>query len=159
MIFLSLQTAVVVSIIIVVAVQYALALFCLLKLAYLDITKKEYVLWNLFILLIFFIGDAVFLVYWFKVKDEKRIPPFVPSEDKEENDKSDGDSDDSGDEKAPDTAPESGDGKAEASESGDGAQTPAEKNDSASETPKPKQDDGRTSEDIVEAETEEKDQE
>ncbi len=64
-------------IIVVVALQYALALFCLLKLAYLDIPKKQYVLWNLFILLVFFIGAAVFIVYYSKVKDTKKIPPYV----------------------------------------------------------------------------------
>lgn len=74
----TLPTYGVVIIIAVIAVQYAFALFCLLKLAYLDISKKEYTLWNLFILLVFFIGGAVFLVYWFKVKDTKRIPPFTP---------------------------------------------------------------------------------
>lgn len=78
MISATLPTYAVVIIIAVIAVQYAFALFCLLKLAYLDISKKEYVLWNLFILLVFFIGGAVFLVYWFKVKDTKRIPPFTP---------------------------------------------------------------------------------
>ncbi len=74
----ALPTYAVVIIIVVIAVQYAYALFCLLKLAYLDISKKEYVLWNLFILIVFFIGGTVFLIYWSKVKDEKRIPPYTP---------------------------------------------------------------------------------
>ena len=78
----ALQTPVVVAIIIVIAVQYAFALFCLLKLAYLDITKREYVLWNLFILLVFFIGGIAFLVYYYKVGKDKRIPPYVPESDK-----------------------------------------------------------------------------
>ena len=78
----ALQTPVVVAIIIVIAVQYAFALFCLLKLAYLDITKREYVLWNLFILLVFFIGGIAFLVYYYKVGKDKRIPPYVPEADK-----------------------------------------------------------------------------
>lgn len=80
----TLPTYAVIIIIAVVAVQYGFALFCLLKLAYLDISKKEYVLWNLFILLIFFIGGIVFLVYWFKVKDTKRIPPYTPSSEQAE---------------------------------------------------------------------------
>ena len=67
-------------IIAIVIVQYGLALFCLLKLAYLDLTKKEYVLWNVFILIVFFIGDIAFLIYYGKVKDTKRIPPYVPEE-------------------------------------------------------------------------------
>lgn len=80
--FLSaLQTPVVVAIIIVVAVQYAFALFCLLKLAYLDISKRDYVLWNLFILLVFFIGGIAFLVYYYKVGKNKRIPPYTPEAD------------------------------------------------------------------------------
>lgn len=77
--FLSaLQPYVVGIIIAIVAVQYAIATFCLLKLAYLDISKREYVLWNLFILLVFFVGDAVFLAYYFRVKDTKKIPPYTP---------------------------------------------------------------------------------
>ncbi|MCH5162179.1 MAG: hypothetical protein J1G38_01665 [Clostridiales bacterium] len=77
--FLSaLEPYVVVILIVIVALQYAFALFCLLKLAYLDITKREYVLWNLFILLVFFIGDIAFLVYYYKKGKEKTIPPYVP---------------------------------------------------------------------------------
>lgn len=79
MTFLCLETPAVISIIAVVLVQYALATFCLLKLAFLDVSKKEYVLWNLFILLVFFIGDIAFLIYWSKVKDKKRIPPLPPA--------------------------------------------------------------------------------
>lgn len=82
MLISAISTKAVIGIIIaIVAVQYGIALFCLLKLAYLDLTKKEYVLWNLFILLVFFIGDIAFLIYYSKVKDTKRIPPYVPSED------------------------------------------------------------------------------
>ncbi len=80
--FLSAIEPYVVGIIIgIVAVQYGIALFCLLKLAYLDISKREYVLWNLFILLVFFIGDAVFLIYLHKVGKDKKIPPYVPAAD------------------------------------------------------------------------------
>lgn len=72
--FLSaLQGYIVAIIVCIVVLQYAFALFCLLKLAYLDLPKKYYVLWNLFVLLIFFIGGAVFLVYYFK-HPELRIP-------------------------------------------------------------------------------------
>lgn len=72
--FLSaLQTYVTVIIVAVVVLQYAFALFCLLKLAYLDIDKKFYILWNLFILVVFFIGGAVFLVYYYK-HPELRVP-------------------------------------------------------------------------------------
>lgn len=86
--FLSLETYAVISIIAVVLVQYSLAMFCLYKLAFLDISKKQYVLWNLFILLVFFVGDIAFLIYWFKVKNTKRIQPFtsetVEKEEKED---------------------------------------------------------------------------
>ena len=72
--FLSaLQGYIVAIIVCIVVLQYAFALFCLLKLAYLDLAKKNYILWNLFILLIFFIGGAVFLVYYYK-HPELRIP-------------------------------------------------------------------------------------
>lgn len=77
MFFGALQPFVAAIIIAVIAVQYAFALFCLLKLAYLDISKKEYVLWNLFILIVFFVGGIAFLVYYYKVKDEKRVVPTV----------------------------------------------------------------------------------
>lgn len=75
------QTYAVGIIIAVVVAQYAFAIFCLLKLAYLDIPKKQYVLWNLLILLVFFIGGAAFLIYYYKVKDEKTIPPYEPDKD------------------------------------------------------------------------------
>lgn len=72
--FLSaLQGYIVAIIVYIVVLQYAFALFCLLKLAYLDLDKKYYVLWNLFILIVFFIGGAVFLAYYFK-HPELRIP-------------------------------------------------------------------------------------
>lgn len=65
--FLSaLQGYVVFIIIAVVMLQYAFAVFCLLKLAYMDLTKNRYILWNLFILIAFFIGGIVFLVYYTK---------------------------------------------------------------------------------------------
>lgn len=60
------QPYIVAIIIAVVVLQYAFALFCLLKLAYLDIDKKYYIICNVFILLVFFIGGAVFLVYYYK---------------------------------------------------------------------------------------------
>lgn len=67
MMFLNaLQPYIIGTIVAVVLVQYAFALFCLLKLAYFDVSKKQYILWNLFILIVFFIGGAVFLVYYFK---------------------------------------------------------------------------------------------
>ena len=91
--FLSVQGYVIGIIIAVVAVQYAFALFCLLKLAYMDFEKKLYILWNLFILIVFFIGGTVFLVYYCK-HPEKRIkdnagatqeqPSEQPSEKPEE---------------------------------------------------------------------------
>lgn len=78
-------------IIAVVLLQYAFAIFCLLKLAYLDLAKKNYILWNLFILIVFFIGGAVFLVYYFKHPELKipadAIPPQENSEGTEEPDK------------------------------------------------------------------------
>ena len=35
-------------------------------------------LWNLLILLVFFIGGIAFLIYYYKVKDVKRIEPYKP---------------------------------------------------------------------------------
>ena len=75
-------TEFIVAFIVIIAVQYAVAVFCLLKLAYLDISKREYVLWNIFILIVFFIGDIAFLVYYYKVGKNKRIPE--PTEDVED---------------------------------------------------------------------------
>lgn len=75
------QPYIVAVIIAVIVAQYAFALFCLLKLAYLDVGKKQYILWNLFILLIFFIGGGVFLWYYYKhpqlriQKLERDCPP------------------------------------------------------------------------------------
>ena len=66
MILSVLQPYVVVIIIAVVLLQYAFAIFCLLKLAYMSLSKERYILWNLFILIVFFIGGAVFLVYYSK---------------------------------------------------------------------------------------------
>lgn len=83
--FLSaLQGYVVFIIIAVVMLQYAFAVFCLLKLAYLDLSKQHYFLWNLFILIVFFIGGIVFLVYYSK-HPELRIPKdALPEENKAE---------------------------------------------------------------------------
>ena len=76
--FLSaLQPYVVFIIIAVVLMQYAFAIFCLLKLAYMDLDKNRYILWNLFILIVLFIGGAVFLVYYSK-HPELRIPKDAP---------------------------------------------------------------------------------
>lgn len=69
--FLSLQKSIEITLIVLVTVQYALALFCLLKLAYFDVTKREYVLWNLFIMLVFFVGSAVFLIYYYMHPDKR----------------------------------------------------------------------------------------
>lgn len=70
-----LQPHVVGILIAVVVLQYAFAIFCLMKLAYLDVTKKEYVLWNLLILLVFFIGGGAFLIYHHKVKEYRSVKP------------------------------------------------------------------------------------
>lgn len=102
----AMQTYAVVIIIAAIAVQYAFALFCLLKLAYLDITKKEYVLWNLFILIVFFIGGIAFLVYYSKVKDTKSIKAAdkvernAPDEDASDSAENDGGNIENDDEKA-----------------------------------------------------------
>lgn len=65
--FLSaLQPYVVFILIAAVLVQYAFAVFCLLKLAFMDITKNKYIIWNLIILFAVYIGGAVFLVYYYK---------------------------------------------------------------------------------------------
>ncbi|MDE5563058.1 MAG: hypothetical protein K2J01_05885 [Clostridiales bacterium] len=81
--FLSaLQPYVVLIIIAAVLLQYAFAVFCLLKLAYMDFDKKKYILWNLLILIVFYIGGAVFLVYYNK-HPELRIAKDVPTENKD----------------------------------------------------------------------------
>lgn len=72
--FLSaIQPYVVAIIIVLIVLQYAFALFCLLKLAYFDVSRRDYILWNLFILLGVFVGGIVFLVYYYK-HPEKLIP-------------------------------------------------------------------------------------
>ena len=81
--FLSaLQPYVVLIIIAAVLLQYAFAVFCLLKLAYMDFDKKKYILWNLLILIVFYIGGVVFLVYYNK-HPELRIAKDMPTENKE----------------------------------------------------------------------------
>lgn len=69
--FLGLQTYVVAILIALIVLQYAFALFCLLKLAYFDIERSQFILWNLFILLVFFIGGIAFLVYYYKHPEKK----------------------------------------------------------------------------------------
>ena len=82
--FLSaLQPYVVLIIIAAVLLQYAFAVFCLLKLAYMDFDKKKYILWNLLILIVFYIGGAVFLVYYNK-HPELRIAKDVPAAENKE---------------------------------------------------------------------------
>ncbi len=71
--FLSLETPILIGLIAAVAAQYGFAIFCLVKLAYLDITKKQYILWNLFILLVFYIGGIVFLIWYAKTGKTKKI--------------------------------------------------------------------------------------
>lgn len=88
------QPYIVAVIIAVIVAQYAFALFCLLKLAYLDLGKKQYVLWNLFILLIFFIGGAAFLVYYYKhpdlrIQKTERDLPSQDNADERKDDRSD----------------------------------------------------------------------
>ncbi|MDE6201750.1 MAG: hypothetical protein K2M47_07770 [Clostridiales bacterium] len=78
----TLQPYVVFIIIAAVLLQYAFAVFCLLKLAYTDLDKKRYILWNLFILIVFYIGGVVFLVYYSK-HPELRISKDVPTENKD----------------------------------------------------------------------------
>lgn len=65
----------------IVVLQYAFALFCLLKLAYFDLSRKQYIIWNVIILFAFFIGGAVFLIYYYKHPD-KRVPktPVLPED-------------------------------------------------------------------------------
>ena len=72
--FLSaIQPYVVAIIIVLIVLQYAFALFCLLKLAYFDVSRRDYILWNLFILIGIFVGGITFLVYYYK-HPEKLIP-------------------------------------------------------------------------------------
>ncbi len=68
----ALQSYAVAIIITLIIAQYGLAVFCLLKLAYFDIDKKNYIIWNLIILLAVFVGGIVFLVYYNK-HPEKRL--------------------------------------------------------------------------------------
>ena len=78
----ALQPYVVLIIIAAVLLQYAFAVFCLLKLAYMDFDKKKYILWNLLILIVFYIGGAVFLVYHNK-HPELRIAKDAIAENKD----------------------------------------------------------------------------
>lgn len=72
--FLSaIQPYVVAIIIVLIVLQYAFALFCLLKLAYFDVSRRDYILWNLFILIGIFVGGIAFLAYYYK-HPEKLIP-------------------------------------------------------------------------------------
>jgi len=62
-----------VIIFIIVILQYIYAIFALSQLAYLKISIKKYILLNLFIVLIFFIGSTVFLlIYKKQIKERKR---------------------------------------------------------------------------------------
>lgn len=72
------QAYILIPVIAVVVLQYAFALFCLTRLAYLDISKKNYILWNVFILVVFFIGGIVFLIYYYKHPD--KLIPKTPEE-------------------------------------------------------------------------------
>lgn len=76
--FLSIQGYIIGIVVAVVVLQYAFALFCLLKLAYTDVSKKQYILWNLLILIVFFIGGAAFLIYYYRHPD-KRVSKDIPS--------------------------------------------------------------------------------
>ncbi len=118
---LAITTKLIIGIVIaIVAVQYGTALFCLMKLAYLDISKKEYVLWNLFILLVFFIGDIVFLVYYSKVKDTKSIMPLEEVQTSTTADSP------TGEESADDEPPAASGENAESSENTETPETPTE---------------------------------
>ncbi len=89
MMFLSAVESFVIWIVVpIIVVQYAFAVFCLLKLAYFDVSKKEYIGWNLLILIVFFIGGIAFLIYYFKHPD-KRVKPISPQTEN----KADGQSD------------------------------------------------------------------
>ncbi|MDE5593361.1 MAG: hypothetical protein K2I75_05450 [Clostridiales bacterium] len=101
--FLSaLQPYVVLIIIAAVLLQYAFAVFCLLKLAYMDFDKKKYILWNLLILIVFYIGGVVFLVYYNK-HPELRISKEAPTEN------NDGATDEQKEDNAEDDEPQSAD--------------------------------------------------
>lgn len=80
---MSLTQPVIITLVAVIAAQYAFATFCLMKLATIDLPRKNYALWNVFILLVFFIGGIVFLIYYFKVKDSLTIPPYKPTDNPE----------------------------------------------------------------------------
>lgn len=49
-------------------VQYALAIFSLTRLAFCNISLKQYIIWNLVCLLVFFVGSIVFLTYFYTHK-------------------------------------------------------------------------------------------
>lgn len=69
----SLGWQVVIPIVVCVIVQMPIAMFCLYKLARVDQPLSRYILWNIFIIVVFFIGDAVFLIYYYKSKNVKLI--------------------------------------------------------------------------------------
>lgn len=47
----------------IIAAQYVLAVIGLIVLSKRDTSTKAYVLWNIFILLVFFLGSIAFLIY------------------------------------------------------------------------------------------------
>ena len=54
----------------IILLQYGASLFCLVKLVFLDLPKKKFVLWNFFILIIVGVGVVTFLVCYFKFRDK-----------------------------------------------------------------------------------------
>lgn len=100
--FLSTPSYVIAIIVSVVVLQYAFALFCLLKLAYFDIPRNQYILWNVFILIVFFIGGGVFLYYYYTHKDKhlSKQPEIIEEKSAEEK------TSDGADNKSADTEPQ-----------------------------------------------------
>lgn len=54
----------------IVLAQYILATFALVRLARAQLSTGKYILWNIFIMLVFFIGSAVFFI-WDAVRKKK----------------------------------------------------------------------------------------
>ena len=62
-----------------ILLQYGLSLFCLVRLVFLDLPKKKFIIWNFFILIVVGIGVITFFVCYFKFRD-KVFPKRQPEE-------------------------------------------------------------------------------
>lgn len=65
----------------IILAQYLYALFALTLLAKSRLKISQYVIWNLFILLVFFAGSTVFIIYYYK-KRKTEAENIIAAEDR-----------------------------------------------------------------------------